>query len=161
MFSNILINVDNLQQTFSLQGESSILQNNEIKIIASSIKGSFKSNKNVNEIEELFINDKNKLNIITKTSSMFAMKANYNKLQDTIELHENVLIIRDQETIEGEYALIDITNESYKIKSEKNKKVKIDNKLIQKTYIDMWKSLLEKRNVLLPKAHETSWILDL
>jgi lipopolysaccharide export system protein LptA len=125
MFSNILINVDNLQQTFSLQGESSILQNNEIKIIASSIKGSFKSNKNVNEIEELFINDKNKLNIITKTSSMFAMKANYNKLQDTIELHENVLIIRDQETIEGEYALIDITNESYKIKSEKNKKVKI------------------------------------
>ena len=44
---------------------------------------------------------------------------------------------------------------------DKNKKVKIDNKLIQKTYIDMWKSLLEKRNVLLPKAHETSWILDL
>jgi hypothetical protein len=125
MFSNNLIDVDNLQQTFNLQGELSILQNNEIKIIASSIKGKFINNNKINEIEELFIKDQKKLNIITKTSSMFALKANYNKQNNTIELHENVLIIRDQETIEGEYALINIANESYKIKSKENKKVKI------------------------------------
>ena len=125
MFSNNLIDVDNLQQKFNLQGELSILQNNEIKIIASSIKGKFINNNKINEIEELFIKDQKKLNIITKTSSMFALKANYNKLNNTIELHENVLIIRDQETIEGEYALINIANESYKIKSKENKKVKI------------------------------------
>jgi lipopolysaccharide export system protein LptA len=125
MFSNTLIDLDNLQQKFNLQGESSILQNNEIKIIASSIKGNFINNKNTNEIEELFVNDKKKLNIITKTSSMFALKANYSKLNNSIELYENVLIIRDKEKIEGEYAYIDIINESYKIKSKKNKKVKI------------------------------------
>ncbi|MDC0195202.1 hypothetical protein OAJ82_02945, partial [Alphaproteobacteria bacterium] len=125
MFSNTLIDVDNEKQNFNLQGESSTLQNNEIKIIASSIKGTFIKNKNINEIEKLFIVDKKKLNIITNTSSMFALNANYNKIDNTIELHENVLIIRDQETIEGQYALIDITNESYKIKSKENQKVKI------------------------------------
>ena len=44
---------------------------------------------------------------------------------------------------------------------DKNKDININKNLIQKTYIDMWKSLLNKKNILLPKAHETSWILNL
>ena len=44
---------------------------------------------------------------------------------------------------------------------DRSKKIKIDINLIQKTYVDMWNSLLKKKNVLIPKAHETNWILNL
>ena len=57
---------------------------------------------------------------------MFAKIANYNKQDNIIELFGNVEVIRDNEIITGDYANIDILNESYKVKSNNaNNKVKV------------------------------------
>ena len=57
--------------------------------------------------------------------NMFSKKANYSKEKNLIELTEDVKIIKDNETIIGDYAKIDTLKNSYKIFSDSNKKVKI------------------------------------
>jgi len=130
MFSNKLILVDNIKKNFILKGKSSILKTEEIKIVASLITGKYININDVNEIKELDIKDENQLSITTKTAKMFSKKAKFNKKNDIIELFENVKIIRVNEIVEAEYAYIDLINESYKVSSKNNKKVKllIDNK---------------------------------
>ena len=56
---------------------------------------------------------------------MFSLEAKYNKKQNIIELFENVKIIRDNESVEGNYAKINTVNESYKVTSNNKEKVKI------------------------------------
>ena len=56
---------------------------------------------------------------------MFAKKATYSKKINTIELFDEVKIIRGKEIIIGDYATIDTLNESYKIKNINSKSVKV------------------------------------
>ena len=55
---------------------------------------------------------------------MFALKANYDKKNNIIELFDNVKILRDEESIYGDYAKINTLTESYKVTSKKSAKVK-------------------------------------
>ena len=61
---------------------------------------------------------------------MFAKRAEYNKQENIIELFENVKIIRDNELITGDYAKINTLDESYFIKTNESKRVKV---LLNKT----------------------------
>ena len=56
---------------------------------------------------------------------MFSISAKYNKKNNIIELFEKVKVIRDGETITGDYAKINTLNDSYKVTSKKSKKVKV------------------------------------
>ena len=61
---------------------------------------------------------------------MYALKAEFDKKNNVIELFDNVKIFRNKELITGDYAKIDTLDESYKITSKKTKKVKV---LLKKT----------------------------
>ena len=57
---------------------------------------------------------------------MYALKAIYDKKNNMIELFDKVKIIRDQESIIGDYAKINTLDESYKVTSKKSdKKVRV------------------------------------
>ena len=56
---------------------------------------------------------------------MFAKKAKYNKQENIIELFKEVIIIRDNELITGDYAKINTLDESYFIKTNESKRVKV------------------------------------
>ena len=55
---------------------------------------------------------------------MYAKKAKFNKQKNIMELFENVLIIRDNESISGDYAKMNTIDESYVVKTNKTKRVK-------------------------------------
>ena len=55
---------------------------------------------------------------------MFSKKAIYNKNKSIIELFEEVEIIRNNETITGDYGILDTNKKSYKVSSKNSKKVK-------------------------------------
>ena len=63
--------------------------------------------------------------IKTENLNMFSIEANYNKSENIIELFDNVKIVRDNESVTGDYAKINTLNESYKVTSKDSKKVKI------------------------------------
>ena len=56
---------------------------------------------------------------------MFAKKAKYNKQENLIELFENVIINRENESITGDYAKINTLDESYFVKTNDSKRVKV------------------------------------
>ena len=56
---------------------------------------------------------------------MYAKKINFDSESSLIELKDNVTIIRDGEKIKGDYGTLDTKNNSYKIKSNDQKKVKV------------------------------------
>ena len=91
-----------------------------------SIKGNFENINNSNDIKNLNIEDEDQVNIKTKTINMYSKKAIYNKKDNLIELFENIIIDRNNETITGDYAKIDLLKESYKVSSKNtSNKVKI------------------------------------
>ena len=55
---------------------------------------------------------------------MYGRSINYNKENSLIIIEENVKIIRDGETITGDYGTLDTKNNSYKIKSHNQTRVK-------------------------------------
>ena len=57
--------------------------------------------------------------------NMFAKEAIYSKVNNLIELYENVKIIRNGEIVTGDYARINTLDKSYKITSNKSNKVKL------------------------------------
>ena len=61
---------------------------------------------------------------------MYALRADYDKKINTIELFDNVKILRDNESILGDYAKINTLTESYKVTSKESGKVKV---LLNKT----------------------------
>ena len=57
-------------------------------------------------------------------SEMYAKKINFNNETSLIELIDNVTIIRNGEKVTGDYGTLDTKNDSYKIKSKNQSKVK-------------------------------------
>ena len=125
MLSDKYIDINYSIGTFKLLGNNSNLYNNEISILASNIKGSYKNINNIIEIQNLNVEDDNIAQIKTDDIEMYAKKAVYSKKNNTIELFENVKVIRGKETIIGDYGLINLLNDSYSVKSDNSKKVKI------------------------------------
>ena len=119
------IEVNNTSGNFNLNGPSSKLKGENIKIIANEIRGVFNSNVAENEIISLYVNDEKIAYVDTNNIEMYANKINYNKKISTIELIDNVKIISDGEEITGDYGTIDTKTNSYKIKSKESNKVKV------------------------------------
>ena len=126
MFSDVSIEINNYTGEFKLRGDNSKLINNDLNIRGSIIDGFFVNNNDINEVNSLYVQDENEINIKTSKINMYAKKSNYSKENNLIELFENVKIIRSNETIIGDYAKINILNESIKVTSDKtSNKVKI------------------------------------
>ena len=125
MTSNGSIKVNNLTGLFTIKGINSTLENNEVNITGYLIDGKFIKLEKVNEVENLYVEDKTEINIKTETLDMYSLKANYDKKNNIIELFDKVKIYRDSETISGDYAKINTLDESYKVTSKKSEKVKV------------------------------------
>ena len=125
MFSDGFIIINNLNGEFSLKGPNSKLENDNILIKSKSIDGVFTNNDNKKEIIYLNIIDDKLSYIKNKDTEMYAKKINFNNNNSTIELIDSVTIIRNNEKITGDYGTLDTSNNSYKIKSNNQNKVKI------------------------------------
>ena len=126
MLSNDFIEIIHSSGLFKLQGEGSHLYDDEISIIGAKINGSYKNNEDIITVQKLAVEDKNISKIKTENIEMYAKNALYEINNDTIELFENVKVIRGKETVIGDYALINLSDESYYVKTnDSNKKVKI------------------------------------
>ena len=124
MFSDGSIEINNSSGEFKLYGLNSKLITDEIKIIGEDIRGNYVIVDGENIVQQLNVEDKTQVNIQTETSNMYAKKAKFNKQKNIIELFENVLIIRDNESISGDYAKMNTIDESYVVKTNKTKRVK-------------------------------------
>ena len=124
MFSNGIIKVNNLNGEFYLNGEDSKLINEGVLIIAESIEGAFTNKTNKKEITFLNVLDENISYVKNNNSEMYAKKINFDNETSLIQLKDNVTIIRDGEKVTGDYGTLDTKNNSYKIKSNNQTKVK-------------------------------------
>lgn len=125
MQSDGLIEVNNINGKFNLNGKNSELKNDSIQIIGDAIKGEYKTINGINEVINLIVTDTNIANIITEKLNMFAIKATYFKDKNLIELFGNVKVITDNEIILGDHAKINTLTQSYKVVSKDSTKVKI------------------------------------
>ena len=125
MFSDGYIEVNNISGEFSLKGLNSKLINDNVIIEADSIDGVFANSNGNKDIISLNVIDNEISYIKNNDTEMYAKKINYNNKTSIIELIENVTIIRNDEKITGDYGTLDTKNNSYKIKSNNQKKVKI------------------------------------
>jgi len=124
MYSNGSIRVSNSTGNFFLKGLNSKLKNESIIIKAEDIEGNFDIGSNPKQINTLYVSDKKRSYIETNNSKMYAKKINFNKSTSIIELIENVKIDRNGQIITGDYGTLDTENNSYKIKSKNQTKVK-------------------------------------
>lgn len=124
MLSDKLINVDNLNGSFLIEGVDSKLINENIYISGSKIEGTFEIIDGKRDISNLFVEDKNMVNIRTDNILMSSKKAIYNKNNSIIELFEDVKINRGNEIITGDYGILDTNKNSYKVSSNNSNKVK-------------------------------------
>lgn len=125
MFSDGLIEVNNLSGNFSLQGLNSKLINKSIMIRADSIEGAFLKELNQTEINFLEVIDEKLSYVKNNDIEMYAKRIIFNNEKSQIELIEDVTIIRNEEKITGDYGTIDTNDNSYKIKSNNKNKVKV------------------------------------
>ena len=125
MFSDGFIEVSNLNGDFLLKGINSKLVNENIIIKAETIKGNFSEVANEKEITYLEVIDKDTSYVKNKDTEMYAKKINFDHVTSIIELIDEVTIIRNEEKITGDYGTLDTSNNSYKIKSNNNNKVKV------------------------------------
>ena len=125
MFSDGFIEVSNLNGDFLLKGTNSKLVNETIIIKAESINGNFSENANEKEITYLEVIDKNISYVKNNDTEMYAKKINFDYDTSIIELIDDVTIIRNEEKITGDYGTLDTRNNSYKIKSINQNKVKV------------------------------------
>ena len=124
MFSDGFIEVSNLTGEFSLKGLNSKLRNENIIIEGVSIDGIFSNNNDIKEIIYLNVSDKKISYIKNNDTEMYAKKINFDNSISRIELIDEVTIIRNDEKITGDYGTLDTKNNSYKIKSNDQNKVK-------------------------------------
>ena len=124
MSSDGFIEVSNLSGDFSLKGINSKLVNENILIIAENIDGRFSKNTENQEITYLEVNDEKISYVKNNDTEMYAKKINFDNDTSIIELIDEVIIIRNQEQITGDYGTLDTKNNSYKIKSNNQNKVK-------------------------------------
>ena len=126
MFSDVSIEINNYTGEFKLRGDNAKLINNDLNIVGNIINGFFVNNDGINEVNSLYVQDENEINIKTSKINMYAKESKYSKKNNLIELFDDVRIIRSNETIIGDYAKINILNESIKVTSDKtSNKVKI------------------------------------
>ena len=125
MFSDGFIEVNNLDGNFSLKGENSKLINESVLIEADSIEGIFSESTGKKEIEFLNVIDNNIAYVKNNDTEMYAEKINFDKNTSIIELIDSVTIIRNEEKITGDYGTLDTINNSYKIKSKNQTKVRV------------------------------------
>ncbi len=124
MYSNGSIKVSNTTGNFFLKGLNSKLTNKSIMIEAEDIRGNLDINSDPKEINSLNVVDKKISYIKTNNAEMYANTINFNKSSSIIELIENVKIDRNGQIITGDYGTLDTENNSYKIKSKNQTKVK-------------------------------------
>ena len=125
MISDGIIEINNSTGDFKLNGLNSKLNTKDIIIIGQDIKGKYINIDGENIVDKLNVEDNNQVNIKTNTSDMFAKKAIYNKKENIIELFENVIIVRDNESVTGDYAKMNTIDESYFVKTNtESKRVK-------------------------------------
>ncbi len=125
MFSDGFIEISNLNGDFFLNGLNSKLINENIIIKAETINGNFSENANEKEITYLEVIDKNISYVKNNDTEMYAKKINFDYDISIIELIDDVTIIRNEEKITGDYGTLDTRNNSYKIKSNNQNKVKV------------------------------------
>lgn len=125
MFSDGSIEVNNQNGNFNLKGPNSKLINKNIYIKAESIDGIYSNSSGQKQILFLNIIDEEISYIKNNNSEMYAKKINYDDRTSLIELIDDVTIIRNGEKIIGDYGTLDTENNSYKIKSNDEKKVKV------------------------------------
>ena len=124
MFSDGFIQINNITGDFFLEGPNSKLTNENIFIEAKKINGSFTNNTTGREITFLEVFDEDLSYIKNNDTEMYAKKINFDNNTAIIELIDNVTIIRGGEKITGDYGTLDTINNSYKIKSNNQTKVK-------------------------------------
>ena len=125
MKSDNYIMIDDSNGKFKLEGNISELTTDNMNIVGSYIDGSYQEINEVNEINNLIVKSNKITEITTDTLKMFSSKAVYSKKDNIIELFDNVKVIRNNEVIIGDYAKINTLDESYKVTSNKSKKVKV------------------------------------
>ena len=125
MFSDGFIEVYNQNGDFLLKGLNSKLINESIVIIADSINGNFVDNVDKKEITFLKVIDEKISYVKNNDTEMYAKKINFDYDTSIIELIDDVIIIRNEEKITGDYGTLDTRNNSYKIKSNNQNKVKV------------------------------------
>ena len=125
MFSDGFIEVNNQNGDFLLKGLNSKLINESIVIIANSIDGNFVDKVDKKEITFLKVIDEKISYVKNNDTEMYAKKINFDYETSIIELIDDVIIIRNEEKITGDYGTLDTRNNSYKIKSNNQNKVKV------------------------------------
>ena len=125
MLSDERVQVNNLKGNFSLFGNKSSLETQDIIVKGKEIYGIFLPNSNTNEIMFLNVEDKNIAYVNSDNTEMFANKIRYNKETSIIELEQNVKIIDEGETVTGDFGTINTQTNSYKIKSKDSNRVKV------------------------------------
>ena len=125
MYSDGFIEVNNLNGDFKLEGPNSKLINESIFIKAEKIDGVFSNIGEQKEITFLNVIDKKISYVKNNNTEMYAKKINFDNNTSIIELIDNVIIIRNGEKITGDYGTLDTKNNSYKIKSSNDTKVKV------------------------------------
>ncbi len=125
MFSDGFIEVNNQNGDFLLKGLNSKLINESIVIIANSIDGNFVDKVDKKEITFLKVIDEKISYVKNNDTEMYAKKINFDYDTSIIELIDDVIIIRNEEKITGDYGTLDTSNNSYKIKSNNQNKVKV------------------------------------
>ena len=125
MYSDGFIEVNNLNGDFNLEGLNSKLINESIFIKGEKIEGIFTNTGDQKEITFLNVIDKEISYVKNNNAEMYAKKINFDNKISIIELIDNVVIIRNGEKITGDYGTLDTKNNSYKIKSNNDTKVKV------------------------------------
>tara|TARA_B100000989_G_scaffold74265_1_gene52369 strand:- start:2488 stop:3252 length:765 start_codon:yes stop_codon:yes gene_type:complete len=125
MFSDGFIEVNNSNGDFSLKGPKSKLVNEGLIIKAQFIEGNFSDKDDKKDITFLKVLDEQISYLRNKDTEMYAKKINFDNDSTIIELIEDVTIIRDGEKITGDYGSLDTSNNSYKIRSNDQSKVKV------------------------------------
>ena len=98
--------------------------NESILIEAKSIDGIFSSSLDTMKITFLKVFDEEISYVKNNNTEMYAKKINFDNKISIIELIDDVVIIRNGEKITGDYGTLDTKNNSYKIKSNNDTKVK-------------------------------------
>ena len=102
-----------------------LMPSEDIDISGENIDGQFSTVDEIKEVIKLNVEDEKISNIKTTDVDMYANKAIYDKKNSIIELFENVKVIRGNEIITGDYGRLDTDTNSYKVKSNNSKKVKV------------------------------------
>ena len=125
MYSDGFIEVNNQNGKFFLKGKNSKLNSENIFIKADKINGIFSNETNKQKITFLDVSDNELSYVKNNDTEMYAKEIKFNSDTSIIELFNNVTIIRNEERITGDYGTLDTKNNSYKIKSNDQTKVKV------------------------------------